>query len=92
MQIHTVKDPVYRMQLPPLPFTLVLESPDDWQSFLDAYPELIEGFYWGSIGGTNLRGKEYRGFFRYFHTNKTVQWSSDLDQQFRHYEQFRWPS
>lgn len=90
MKISIVKPQQPRPKLPDPPFRVTLASRDDWHSLFDTYPELKDSHAWA--GGSTELSFNPHGNHRYFHEDGRIQFSTNLDSQFAHYPEVRWPS
>lgn len=77
--------------LPKPPFTVLLNSPEDWYSLFAAHPELHNTHQWAGGKKQTLELNPH-GRYRYFHADGRIQWSSDLDYDYKHYTVVRWPA
>ena len=90
MKVNIVKPQQPKQPLPNPPFRVTLASREDWHSFLDTYPELKDSHGWA--GGSETLYYNPCGLHRYFHEDGRIQHSIEVDNNYRHYAEVRWPS
>ena len=89
MKVNIVKPQPINPKLPDPPFRVTLASREDWHSFLDTYPELKDSHGWA--GGSETLYYNPCGLHRYFHEDGRIQHSIEVDNNYRHYAEVRWP-